>query len=294
MANDFDQIKTKAFETFHEPFLKGTANWDQFLDVRTATTKHLQLGAVLSGGIYGAAGTGDLSADDIDTVNNTLTTVPYEKKERIRWDQLDDNPELLSEVTAAMGGAGFSSLLKLVSDGLAGLFTLAHPNTGLVGAGKKFIDTNLRIGNDPGNTQSNKLALALGEDALHAALTTGAQYKNHRNMTLDLFKSGVALIHGPANRKVAFELLRSTMSGNDQQANLLSVSGITGFELPEWGYDWMCIDQAIKPAVLVIRRMPEVTFSQTTDGVWIEVVGKFTATFGVRPTEAGIVGSDAP
>lgn len=294
MANDFDQIKTKAFEVFHEPILKGTIGWEQFLDIKGQNTKHLQLGSVLSGGIYAAAGTGDLAADDVDTVNTTIVSTSFEKKERVRWQDLDDNPELVTEIAMGMGGAGLSSLLKLVTDGVAGLFTLAHPNTGLVGAGKKFIDVDLRIGNDAGNLQSNEVNLALSEDAFHAAMTIGAQYKNHKDLVLNLFANGVALIVGPQNRKLAFELLKSALSGADNQANLIQTMGVIGVVLPELDEDWFLVDTTVKPLVLHLRRLPEIEVSRTTDGTWIEIVGRFTATFGVKPTEAGIVGSDAP
>lgn len=294
MANDFDQIKTKAFENFHEAVLQGTVGFEQFLDIKGQNVKHLQLGTILSGGIYSAAGTGDLAADDIDTVNTTIVSTSFERKERIRWQDLDDNPELPQETAKAMGAAAVSSLLKLITDGVGGLFTLAHPNTGLVGAGKKFIDVDLRIGNDPGNLQSNKLALALSEDAFHAAMTAGAQYKNHKDLTLNLFTNGAALIVGPQNRKLAFELIKSSLSGADNQANLIANLGIVASMLPELDEDWFVVDLVVKPLVLHLRRMPEVIISQTTDGTWIEIVGKFTATFGVKPTEAGIIGSDAP
>lgn len=294
MANDFEQIKTKAFEAFHEPMLLGTIGWNEFLDIKTQNTRSLQLGTMLSGGIYAAAGAGDLAADNIDTVNSTIVTVSYEKKERVRWNDVLDNPELVTEMAMGLGGSGMSSLLKLVNDYMAGLFSLAHPNPALVGAGKKYIDSNLRIGGDAGNLQSNLLALALSADAFHAAMTLLTQYKNHRDLVLNLGKAGVALVYGPQNRKTALQLIQSTLSGADNQKNIIADMGVVGVELPEFDEDWLVIDKMVKPIVLHMRQMPNVKISQTTDGVWVEAVGTFTAAIGVKATEAGVAGSNAP
>lgn len=294
MANDFAQIQQTAFETFHAPMYEGTVGWEKFLHIRNENVKTIQLGNILAGGIYAAAGTGDLAADDIDTVNSSIVSTPFEQKGRVRWQDLDDNPNAVTEVALSIGSAAMSSLLKLVSDYMAGLFTMAHPNVGLVGAGKKFIDTNLRINNDAGNLQSNKLSLALSSDSFHAAKTLLTQYKNHRDLTLDLGNNGVALVYGPTNERTALQLIQSTLSGADNQKNIIADMGVTGVKLPAFGEDWLMIDQRVKPVVLHMRRAPSVQISRTTDGIWVEVVGTFTATMGVKPTEAGIIGSDAP
>lgn len=116
------------------------------------------------------------------------------------------------QLGAQLAQSAIKTFDKLFFDGLEGLFGAAHPRAGigdgLVGAGKKYLDTGLLLAG--GATQDNLVAAALDETSLNAAIKLMLQYRSDRGIPLHLGSNGgLVLVVSPANAKVAHELVVS-------------------------------------------------------------------------------------
>lgn len=294
MANDFAAVKETAFTSFHDRLARKTDSWARCVHVHTDDKPTLQLAEVYSAGLFAAAGTGDLSATDVDTANTSIVSAHYERKYRVRWQEYHDNPELVPQLAVMLANEGAATIKNLVKTGISGLFSLAHPLRGdrSMGAGKFYVDTGLAYGDGAG-TQDNKLTAALSASAFDAAREILRGYYTQTGLELDAGDS-VCLIAGKSNERLAHELARSPVTDANMQASLAADTIDDVVILPSLGDDWIMVDKDANPLILHLRKMPEILVSQTTDGVFIELVGMCTATFGVRTSEAGLVGSDAP
>jgi len=187
-------------------------------------------------------------------------------------------------------------------DGLAGLFNAAHPRVGTgagqVGSTKKFLDTGLAYlqGEAGAGTQDNLITSALSETSLNTAIKLMAQYRTDRGNMLHLgLNGGLVLVVSTKNMQLAHELVRSQLSGSDMADNFLR--GIVSRVVVWAGFadddDWFLIDPANCPvAVGWDPNQTEVRYSETTDGLFVELVAETKIGFGVAPYEPGIIGAN--
>lgn len=187
-------------------------------------------------------------------------------------------------------------------DGLAGLFSAAHPRVGTgagqVGSGKKVLDTGLAYlqGEAGAGTQDNLITSALSETSLNTAIKLMANYRTDRGNMLHLgVNGGLVLVVSTKNMQLAHELVRSQMSGSDMADNF--VRGIVSKVVVWAGFadddDWFLIDPANCPvAVGWDPAQTEVRYSETTDGLFVELVAETKVGFGVAPYEPGIIGAN--
>lgn len=190
---------------------------------------------------------------------------------------------------------------KLYFDGLESLASLAHPRVGTgagqVGASLYFADTGLAYlqGEAGAGTQDNLLTSALSESALLAALKLMANYRSDRGTPLHLGQSGpLTLVVAPKNMQTAYELTKSVLSGADMQASYFAGLNIDTvvYPLTTDDDDWFLIDPARAPVGLAIAKEPTMRVATTTDGLFAEIVGEYTACFWAAPYEAGIIVSN--
>jgi len=294
MANNLAALKTTGFERFHEVLAQQTEGSARACRVITTDTKNLDLGMSFGTGLYAAAGTGDLAATDIISDSAVLASLNWEKKERIRWQDQLDNPDLAMQRVALMANRGAASLRNIVSTGITGLFTLAHPlaggPTGVL-AGTKFIDATIEFNNAAG-TQANLLAAsALSYATFATARQVLGQYFGQDGVVLGLGEN-VRLVTGITHQDVGREIVQSSVSSAAMQSNVAGQAIDELIVIPGLTSKWFVIDSTTNPLVLHVRKMPQINISETTDGVFIELTATMTATFGVMPSEAGIVGSN--
>lgn len=310
MANDLSGIRREAAMVFHEKIAKKQQKWEPAVEIITGGESTLSLGMQMSAGIFDAAhATNDLSAGDINSVKTTLGSEYFEKKVRVRWQDAVQNPGAIVRAAESLAGAAMASVDKIVTTGLAGAFTVNHPAQSLVnpsgGTAKKMIDGGLAIGGGS-DLQYNLIGtsvsgagvhtagtVSLSQGSLSTALSVMGAYKSHENISLGL-SGPYALVYGPSNASIAYQLLNSAVISSDLQASRINALDVVGCELAEMGNDWLLVDRTAKPFVLRYHYAPEVFISRTTDGTWIEAVSKFGCKFGYLPSEVGVVGSNPP
>lgn len=201
-----------------------------------------------------------------------------------------------------MADSIMSALDKLGFDGLEGLFAAAHPREGAgagqVGAANQFyLDASLAFlqGEAGAGSNANLLTTALDESALNNAIKLMIGYKNDRGHPMHLgANGGLVLVVAPKNAQVAHELVRSQLSGADMASNFVTnlISDIVVWPFTTDDDDWFLIHKTKCPVGLAVAEAPTVEINTSDDGLFVHIVGKFTACFFRSPYEYGIVGSN--
>jgi hypothetical protein len=203
------------------------------------------------------------------------------------------------QLGAQLAQSAIKTFDKLFFDGLEGLFAANHPRQGvgdgLVGAGKKYLDTGLLLAG--GATQDNLVASALDETSLNAAIKLMLQYRSDRGIPLHLGSNGgLVLVVSPANAKVAHELVVSQLSGQDNASNFVKgiVSDIVVWPFSTDDRDWFLIDLANAPVGMALGSDPTARIALSVDGLFYEAVAEVDCCFFKSPYEYGIIGSNVP
>jgi|DEB0MinimDraft_6_1074348.scaffolds.fasta_scaffold02403_5 hypothetical protein len=291
MANDIAKVARTAEKAFVDTLSQSTDKWRPAVRVHTDDTPSLQLGAYVGTGLLGSAQGAGQTPADIDTVQSVITSSHKDKLYRLNWDEIADSDSAVANISAILANEASATVQNIVEAGVTGLPSLDHPLQGDrgVGGGIKFADTGINYGGlGSGTTQDNLLAIGFSRAAVNAGLKILREYRNQAGVQLHM-GDRVNLIVGPENEEEAFAIARSGMSSDQMQASQIPqrVAGVS--VLTSMGNDWALVDDMANPLVLHLRRLPRIVVTPTDDGLGVNFAATLTATFGVMPSEAGLV-----
>jgi len=260
----------------------------------------------VGGGAFGGVGS-TLSATATSVSNSDYFTFEASHamttkviKHKVPKDTLNSD-YAFEQAGAQLATAALGTLDKMAFDGLEGLFALACPRAGAgagqTGVGKSYLDTaKAFLAAEAGaGAQDNLLTSALSEAALNAAIKLMLQKRSDRGIAMNLGSNGgLSLVVDPQNAQVAHELVRSSLSGQDNASNFINglISDIVVYPLTTDADDWFLIDAKNAPVGLAIGSDPTARISLTTDGLFYELVAEVRAVFFTSPYDYGIVGSN--
>ena len=303
MANSLDNVIRIAQQTFLDSLAKDTELFAQCGQVLDFGGGQARLMAANAGGVATevTGATTSVSATDLTSGIKVVTQRGWVLKHRMPRMQLDWSQESLSsDIAAGLANSAAANINKLFFDGLESLFALAHPmagaSNGQVGVGKKFIDTGLNyLQGAGGGTQNNLLTDALSENALNAARQLLREYRNQQGIAMNMGDGNYVLVAGPANEKIAKQLLNSAVTGSAMQTNTLqNWARPIIYPLATDVDDWFVIDVDKSPCGIWLGAAPTIKVLPSEDEVFVNFVTEFQASFYVKAYEYGIIGSNVP
>ena len=291
MANDIAKVARTAEKAFVDTLSQSTDKWRPAVRVHTDDTPSLQLGAYVGTGLLGSAQGAGQTPADIDTVQSVITSSHKDKLYRLNWDEIADSDSAVANISAILANEASATVQNIVEAGVTGLPSLDHPLQGDrgVGGGIKFADTGINYGGlGSGTTQDNLLTMCFSRNAVKAAIKMLREYRNQSGMQLNLGQQ-VNLLVGPENEDEAYAIANSAMSSDQMQSSVLPqrVAGVA--VMPGLGNDWAVVDAEANPLVLHLRGLPEIVVREKDTGLAVNFSGKLSATFGLMPSEAGLI-----
>ncbi len=199
-----------------------------------------------------------LSDRDIENISSEKLEVrnrKFEKTIAVTRDSLeDDQIGVYSPIMADLGFEAESLWGDLAAE------ALAAANVTKWADGKTFCATDRKYGKQ---TINNKATAALSVESFEAGMLAMRQYKGHKGNLLKV--KPTLLVHGPANRTTAFNLVKnewivqaagSVGAGAIKNPNFGAVETL---ELDNLGSEWFLLDcsRPYKPVGVQKRRMPE-------------------------------------
>lgn len=305
MANDLTNVIRLAQQTFLDQLAASTEQFAQIGQVLDAAGGQARLMAANAGGLATeiTGSTTSLAATDLTSGIKAVTQQGWALKHKMPRVQLGWSQEtLVADIARSLANAAEQNINKLAFDGLETLFALAHPMAGAangqVGAGKKFIDTGLAFlqGQPGAGTQDNKLTDALSENSLNAARQLLRKYKNQQGLPMNMGDGpGYKLIVGPANEKIAKQIVGSPVTSSNLQVNInQGWADVVVFPLTTDEDDWFLVDPSKSPCGIWLGEPPMIEVLPSEDNVFVQFVAQFSATFYVKAYEFGIIASDVP
>jgi len=305
MANSLDNVIKIAQESFMGALAEATEQYAECCQVLDYEGGSARLMGVNAGGVATevTGATTSVSATDLTSGIKVVTQRGWALKHRMPRQQMNWlQDSTAADIAAQLANAAAQNINKLYFDGLESLFALAHPmagaSNGQVGAGKKFLDTGLAFlqGQPGAGTQDNLLTDALSENALHAARQLLRNYKNQQGLPLNMGEgSNYALVVGPANEKLARQLLGSQFTSNNLQVNInQGFAKPIVFPLASDPDDWFLIDISKSPCGIWLGEPPMIEVLPSEDNLFVNFVAQFSASFYVKAYEFGMIGSNVP
>ena len=304
MANSLGNVQEIAQQTFVDGLASSTEDYARCCEVLSYEGGTAQLMATNAGGLgteVTSAST-SVSASDLTSGISSITQRAFVLKHSVPWAQLNWSLNLAADAGTQLANAAAQNINKLFFDNLEGAFALNHPmagaGAGQVGAGKHLIDTGLGFaqGTAVAGTQSNLLTAAFSEAALDSAKQVLRNYKNQQALPMNMGAgSDMVLIVSPKNERVAAEVLTSALSGADMQANTFrQYADLVVFPFSTDDDDWFLIDKSKSPVGIWMSEAPTVIARESDDGIFVNFVAKWQASFYVKAYEYGLVGSNVP
>ena len=304
MANSLDNVIRIAQESFVDQLANSTEDYSRCCEVLSYAGGQAKLRATNAGGLATevTSGTTSVSASDLTSGISNVTQQAWVLKHQVPWAQLNWSYELARDVGAQLANAAAQNVNKLYFDGLESLFSLAHPQdtaaAGGVGVGKFFIDTGLGFAQTTAaaGTQDNLITAALSETALDSARQLLRNYKNQQALPMNMGGNGdLVLVVGPKNERIAKELVTSELSGADMQANTFrQYADVVVYPFSTDEDDYFLIDRSKSPCGIWMGQAPTIEVRESDDGIFVNMVAKFQASFYVKAYEFGIIGSNVP
>jgi len=303
MANSLDNVIRIAQETFVDQLAQSTEDYARCCEVLDYEGGQARLMATNAGGLAQSvtSATTSVTASDLTSGISTITQEAFVLKHRVPWAQLNWSTNLAADAGRQLANAAAQNVNKLFFDGLGGLFTAAHPmagaGAGQVGVGKFFIDTGLGFAQTTAaaGTQDNLLVAALSETTLDAAKQLLRNYKNQQALPMNMAGSNMVLVVSPKNERIAKELLGSVYSGADMQTNTFAnYAQVIVHPFATDDDDWFLIDRDKSPVGIWMGEAPTLDVLPSEDGIFVNMVAKFQASFYAKAYEFGIVGSNVP
>ena len=220
MANSFSNVYVEAVERFYTRLADEAMDWQRFMRIRADEATSLKMHQIRTGGSSAFAswtGGATTATDFTGVAASAATPVAYRKRMEIDYYEAEDNPEALVEGALRMANEMRYHMSGLAWAALAGVGSTSHPVIG----SKNIVDTFTSP-----VSQSNKGTSALSETTLNAARLAVREYTNHDG---DVIGGMNHLLVVPAELEAtAKELVRSSLSGADNQANTLAAGGDSG------------------------------------------------------------------
>lgn len=304
MANSLDNVIRIAQESFVDQLANSTEDYSRCCEVLSYEGGQAKLMATNAGGLATevTSGTTSVSASDLTSGISNVTQQAWVLKHQVPWAQLNWSYELARDVGAQLANAAAQNVNKLYFDGLESLFTLNHPmqgaGAGQTGAGKHFLDTALGFAQTTAaaGTQDNLITAALSETSLDSARQLLRNYKNQQALPMNMGGNGdLVLVVGPKNERIAKELVTSELSGADMQANTFrQYADVVVYPFSTDEDDYFLIDRSKSPCGIWMGQAPTIEVRESDDGIFVNMVAKFQASFYVKAYEFGIIGSNVP
>lgn len=304
MANVLDNVIAIAQATFLDSLAEQNELYAECGTVLDFEGGQARLMAANAGGIPTevTGATTSVAATDLTSGIKVVTQRGWALKHRMPRVQLGWSQESLArDVSAGLANAAGAAVNKLFFDGLESLFALPHPmavNTaGGVGAGKTFLDTGLGYALTTGaaGAQDNKLVDAFSENAFNAARQLLRNYKNQQAVPMNMGDGRYALAVGPSNEKAARQLLTSKFTSSNLQTNMNEAfAKLVVYPLASDPDDWFLIDLDKSPVGIWMGEPPTINVLPSEDGIFVNFVAEFSASFYVKAYEFGIIGSNVP
>jgi len=288
--HDFDALKQDVIVQMEDKLANARIEYESIVRVDRTDAPSLTVADLSGMGTFNTT-SATLTPETLRASSNTVASVSRALTVPVFLKDIRDNPEIAAQIGAKMALAALSTMAGLVYTGIAGLFTLAHPDLTYAGAGKKFIDSFSET-----VTQSNKLTSALSRDALSPARQRIRGYKNKAGIVLwpDTANMNLALVVPTGLMDDAVDIV-STAGPTYDGAGLVSGSfqGIQVLDVPNLSDsdDWFVIHKPTTPLWLWVRKSPDMRVALSTTGPQVNFISEFEGVFGVDPFEAGIVGS---
>lgn len=303
MANSLDNVIRIAQETFVDQLAQSTEDYARCCEVLDYEGGQARLMATNAGGLAQSvtSATTSVTASDLTSGISTITQEAFVLKHRVPWAQLNWSTNLAADAGRQLANAAAQNVNKLFFDGLGGLFTTAHPmagaGAGQVGVGKFFLDTGLGFaqGTPAAGTQNNLLVAALSETTLDAAKQLLRNYKNQQALPMNMAGSNMVLVVSPKNERIAKELIGSVYSGSDMQTNTFArYAEVIVHPFATDDDDFFLIDRDKSPVGIWMGESPTLDVLPSEDGIFVNMVAKFQASFYIKAYEFGIIGSNVP
>ena len=304
MANSLDNVIQIAQESFVDSLANSTEDYARCCEVLSYEGGQAKLMATNAGGLATevTSGTTSVAASDLTSGISNVTQQAWVLKHQVPWAQLNWSYELARDVGRQLGNAAAQNINKLYFDGLESLFTLNHPSAGgangQVGVGKHFLDTGLAFaqGTAAAGTQDNLITSALSETSLDSAKQLLRGFRNQQALPINLGGGGdMVLVVGPKNERIAKELITSELSGADNQVNTFrQYADVIVYPLTSDEDDFWLISRELSPCGIWLGEAPVIDVRESDDGVFVNMVARFQASFYVKSYSYGIIGSNVP
>ena len=301
MANSLDNVQQIAQATFVDSLASSTEDYARCCEVLDYDGGTARLMATNAGGLATevTSATTSVAASDLTSGISSVTQQAFALKHQVPWAQVNWSMNIVEDIGRQLANAAAQNINKLYFDGLESLFTTDHPMAGAangqVGA-KKFIDTGLAFAQTTAaaGTQSNKLTDALSESALVSARSALRGYKNQQALPMNMSGDGnMVLVVGAENERTAKELIVSELSGADMQVNTFrNFADVVVYPFTVDQSDWFLIDKSKSPCGIWISEAPVLLTRESDDGLFVNFVAKFQASFYIKAYEYGIIGSN--
>ena len=305
MANSLDNVLAIAQASFLDSLAEQTEQYADCGDVLDYAGGQARLMAVNAGGLPAevTGATTSVASTDLTSGIRVVTQRGWALKHRLPRVQLGwSQDQMANDIARGLANAAAQAVNKLFFDGLESLFALAHPMAGnangQVGANKKFLDTGLAFaqGTPAAGTQNNLQAAALSEATLDIARGLLRQYRNQQAVAMNMGDgTDYRLVVSPVNEKLARQLLGSAFTSSNLQINTNE-----GFAKPiVFPFaadvdDWFLIDRQKSPVGIWMGEPPTIDVLPSEDGVFVNFVAQFSASFYTKSYEYGIIGSNVP
>jgi hypothetical protein len=294
MANDLAKIQETQYQRFPMLIADGVARteWRRVAGEPLTGKGPLLQRSSLSGTSHFTAQTegSDPTAEALDTVKNTITSVTYEKLHVLTRAQRRHNPELPNEITNMMVDGALSTIANLYWTAFDTVATTAHPGDqapylGGGGGAAYFADTFTAP-----NAQSNLLTTALSASSLGTAIATMQDYLNRATIpaNINMAPSNLLLVVGSALRQTAYDLVDAGGSGGGT-----TESGFfKGIEVAVDNYqidsnDWSLVAKSRRPVKMWIPQAPQYTIEERLGHIYFYC--EFEAAAVLEPDEAGLI-----
>lgn len=210
------------------------------------------------------------------------------------------NQEGMVKVAAELSQIAGKNIDREFFSMIEGLWAAAHPRAGntagLVGAGKKAIDTGLKglIGEGGEFTYDTLLATAaMSETTINALVQLLLKQRDDRGLQLSLATTGkLVVLCAAQNAQIAHEVTKSALSGADNASNFhapMFGGGITTWEFADPD-DYLVIDADNTPFGYYLAESPTVDVKESDDGLFVHFVIKYNGVPVYDPYLYGVVG----
>ena len=304
MANSLANVQQIAQQTFVDGLASSTEDYARCCEVLDYEGGTARLMASNAGGLATAvsSATTAVAASDLTSGISSIDQQAFALKHSIPWAQLNWSMNLAEDVGRQLANAAAQNINKLFFDGLESTFTLPHPMAnaaaGGVGVGQAFCDTGqgYALTTPAAGVQNNLGVAALAEASLSAARSLLREYRNQQALPMNMGAGeDLVLVVGPENERVAKELITSELSGADMQSNTFrQYADVVVYPLTVDGSDWWLLNKRLSPVGIWMSEAPTLITRESDDGLFVNFVARFHASFYVKAYEYGIIGNNVP